>query len=299
MFALKENSMSYNTLRYEVADNILTLTISRPDHLNAFTTEMAHELIDAFNRASDDDDARAIVVTGEGKAFCAGMDLSVGGNVFGLNEELRPTMEDLEQRPDDPEILNGVRDTGGLVTLAIYNCKKPVIAAINGAAVGIGATMTCAMDIRLASQKARIGFVFNKIGITPEACSTWFLPRIVGISQALEWVYSAEILTAEDAKEGGLVKAVYAPEDLLEEAYKIARRIAKHSPVSIALTRQMMYRNAAQTDPYEAHKVDSLSMFYASISSGKEGVASFLEKRAPEFPEKASTDMPPFYPWWK
>lgn len=290
--------MSYNTLRYEVADQILTLTLSRPDHLNAFTVEMAHELIDAFNQASDDDDVSAVVVTGEGKAFCAGMDLSVGGNVFGLNEDLSPTMADLEERYDDPEIIAGVRDTGGRVTLAIYDCKKPVIAAINGAAVGIGATMTCAMDIRLASEKARIGFVFNKIGITPEACSTWFLPRIVGISQALEWVYSADILKAEEALAGGLVKAVVPAENLLDEAYKIARRIAGHSQVSIALTRQMMYRNAAQPDPVEAHKVDSLAMFYASISSGKEGVASFLEKREANFSERASSDMPPFYPWW-
>ena len=291
--------MSYNTLRYEVSERILTLTLIRPDNLNAFTVEMAHELIDAFNRASDDDDVGVVVVTGEGKAFCAGMDLSVGGNVFGLNEDLTPTMADLEERYEDPEIIAGVRDTGGRVTLAIYECNKPVIAAINGAAVGIGATMTCAMDIRLASDRARIGFVFNKIGITPEACSTWFLPRIVGISQALEWVYTAEILSAEDAMAGGLVKAVVPGDQLLEEAYKIARRIAQHSPVSIALSRQMMYRNAAQPDPVEAHKVDSLSMFYASISSGKEGVASFLEKRPAEFKDRTSTDMPPFYPWWK
>jgi enoyl-CoA hydratase/carnithine racemase len=291
--------MSYKTLRYEVADNILTLTLDRPDALNAFTVEMAYELIDAFNRASDDDDVRAVVVTGAGKAFCAGMDLSVGGNVFGLNEELAPTMVDMEQRLEDPEIKEGVRDTGGLVTLAIYDCKKPVIAAINGAAVGIGATMTCAMDIRLASEHARIGFVFNKIGITPEACSSWFLPRIVGISQALEWVYSADILKAEEAKEGGFVKAVLPADQLLEEAYRIAARIAQHSPVSIALTRQMMYRNAAQPHPLEAHKVDSLAMFYSSISSGKEGVQSFLEKRPAEFTQRTSTDMPPFYPWWE
>ena len=194
--------MSYKTLRYEVADGILTLTLSRPDHLNAFTIEMAHELIEAFNRASDDDEVRAVVVTGEGRAFCAGMDLSTAGNVFGLNESLKPTMDDMENRLDDPEIIKGVRDTGGRVTLAIYDCNKPVIAAINGAAVGIGATMTCAMDIRLASEHARIGFVFNKIGITPEACSSWFLPRIVGISQALEWVYSAEILKPEQALAG-------------------------------------------------------------------------------------------------
>jgi len=291
--------MSYQTLRYEVAEHILTLTLDRPDQLNAFTVEMAHELIDAFNRASEDDAVRAIVVTGEGRAFCAGMDLSVGGNVFGLDESLKPTMDDLEERFDDPKIVAGVRDTGGRVTLAIYDCKKPVIAAINGAAVGIGATMTCAMDIRLASEHARIGFVFNKIGITPEACSTWFLPRIVGISQALEWAYTAQILKPDEAEAAGLVKGVYPADSLLEEAYAIARKIAAHSPVSIALTRQMMYRNAAASHPVEAHKVDSLSMFYSSTSSGKEGVQSFLEKRQAVFEQRASTDMPPFYPWWE
>ncbi len=258
--------MSYSTIRYEVAENILTLTLNRPDHLNAFTPEMAEELIAAFNRASDDDDVRAIVVTGEGRAFCAGMDLSGSGNVFGLNEDLSPTMEDMEHRLDDPEISAGVRDTGGQVTLAIYDCNKPVIAAINGAAVGIGATMTCAMDIRLASEHARIGFVFNKIGITPEACSSWFLPRIVGMSQALEWVYTGEILKPEQALAGRYVKAVVPADQLLEEAYKIARRIAQHSPVAIALTRQMMYRNAAQDHPIEAHKVDSLAIFYTSLN---------------------------------
>lgn len=290
--------MSYNTLRYDVADKILTLRLNRPDHLNAFTVEMAHELIDAFNRASEDDNVRAIVVTGEGRAFCAGMDLSTEGNVFGLNETLAPTMTDMNQRLDEPEIIDGVRDTGGRVTLAIYECKKPVIAAINGPAVGIGATMTCAMDIRLASEKARIGFVFNKIGITPEACCTWFLPRIVGISRALEWVYSADILSPEEALEGGLIRKVLPPEQLLDEAYGIAERIAQHSAVSIALTRQMMYRNAAQSHPLEAHKVDSLAIYYASMSSGKEGVQSFLEKRTPVFDQSAAEDMPPFYPWW-
>lgn len=291
--------MSYNTVRYEVDDNILTLTLNRPDQLNSFTIEMANELIHVFNRASEDDEVRAIVVTGQGRAFCAGMDLSTEGNVFGLNENLEPTMQDMHERLDDPEIIEGVRDTGGLVTLAIYDCKKPVIAAINGAAVGIGATMTCAMDIRLASEHARIGFVFNKIGITPEACSTWFLPRIVGISQALEWVYSGDILKAEEALAGGFVKAVLPAEKLLEEAYRIATRIAQHDTVAIALTRQMMYRNAAQPHPLEAHKVDSLAIYYASLTSGKEGVKSFLEKRAPEFTQRASQDMPAFYPWWE
>jgi enoyl-CoA hydratase/carnithine racemase len=226
------------------------------------------------------------------------MDLSVGGKVFGLDESMQPTVQELTERLEDPDMIAGVRDTGGRVTLAIYECKKPVIAAINGAAVGIGATMTCAMDIRLASEHARIGFVFNKIGITPEACSTWFLPRIVGISRALEWTYTGEILNADDALAGGLVKAVVPAESLLEEAYAIARKIVAHSPVAIALTRQMMYRNSAQPHPLEAHKVDSLAIFYASQTSGKEGVQSFLDKRAPDFEDRASTDMPPFYPWW-
>lgn len=291
--------MPYNTLRYEVEDHILTLTLNRPEHLNAFTVEMAQELIDAFDRASNDDKVRVVVVTGEGKAFCAGMDLSVGGNVFGLDESQLPDMADMEARCAGDGKIDSVRDTGGLVALAIYECNKPVIAAINGAAVGIGATMTCAMDIRLASEKARIGFVFNKIGITPEACSSWFLPRIVGISQALEWVYTAEILSAEDALAGGYVKAIVPPEQLLDEAYTLARRIAKHSPVAIAMSRQMMYRNAAQPHPIEAHKVDSLAIFYASQKSGKEGVAAFLEKREAVFEDRTSTDMPAFYPWWK
>ncbi|MCB1848846.1 MAG: crotonase/enoyl-CoA hydratase family protein [Halieaceae bacterium] len=291
--------MTYNTLRYEVAENILTLTLNRPEQLNSFTVEMANELIAAFNRASADDEVRAIVVTGEGRAFCAGMDLTAAGNVFGLDESLQPTLEDMTNRLEDPQMIASVRDTGGRVTLAIYDCNKPVIAAINGAAVGIGATMTCAMDIRLASEHARIGFVFNKIGITPEACSTWFLPRIVGMSRALEWCYTGDILAADEALASGYVKAVVPADKLLEEAYKIAAKIARHSPVAIALTRQMMYRNAAREHPLEAHKVDSLAIFYCSQKSGKEGVASFLEKRAPQFTDTVSADMPPFYPWWE
>ncbi len=291
--------MSYETLDYTVQDGILTLTLNRPEQMNAFTVTMADELVAAFNRASDDDEVRAIIVTGAGKAFCAGMDLSVPGNVFGLDETQQPTLEDMHQRLEDPAIHRGVRDTGGRVTLAIYNCKKPVIGAINGAAVGIGATMTLAMDVRLASEKARIGFVFGKIGIVPEACSSWFLPRIVGISQALEWVYGADILSAEDAKAGGLVKAVVAPDQLLAEATRLARRfVDNRSPVAIALARQMMYRNAAQPHPIEAHRVDSLAMFYTSIGDGKEGVRSFLEKRDPAYAAQASKDMPPFYDEW-
>lgn len=291
--------MSYTTLDYSVADGILTLTLNRPEQMNAFTVEMANELEHAFRRASDDDAVRAIVVTGAGRAFCAGMDLSVGGNVFGLDEDQRPTMKDMNARLHDPEIEAGVRDTGGRVTLAIFDCKKPVIAAINGAAVGIGATMTLAMDVRIASEKARIGFVFGRIGIVPEACSTWFLPRIVGMSQALEWYFSADILDPQEALRGGLVKAVVPPEELLSEAYKLAHKfVDNRSPVSIAFMRQMLYRNSAQPHPREAHKVESLAMFYTSIGDGKEGVQSFLEKRAPDYKGKAS-EMPPFYPWWQ
>ncbi|MDT0203318.1 crotonase/enoyl-CoA hydratase family protein [Nocardioides sp. AE5] len=288
----------FETLAWNVdADGILTLRLNRPEQLNSFTVTMADELEAAFNRASEDDAVRAVVVTGEGKAFCAGMDLTREGNVFGLDESQSPTLGDLTERLDDPAIHAGVRDTGGRVTLAIFNCKKPVIGAVNGAAVGIGATMLCAMDIRLASEKARIGFVFGRLGITPEAASTWFLPRIVGISQALEWIYSADILTAEEAREGGLVKSVHAPDDLLDAAYALAKKFTHNrSPVGVALARQMLYRNSATTHPLEAHQVDSLSMFYTSIGDGKEGVAAFLEKRDPEFTSKAS-QMPPFYPW--
>jgi enoyl-CoA hydratase/carnithine racemase len=289
--------MSYATLDYAVADGILTLTLDRPDALNSFTVEMANDLVAAFERASTDDEVRAVVVTGRGRAFCAGMDLSVGGNVFGLDESQEPTLSDMHDRLEDPAILDGVRDTGGRVTLGIYACTKPVIAAINGPAVGIGATMTLAMDVRMASTKARIGLVFGKIGIVPEACSTWFLPRIVGISRALELVYSADILDGAAAQEVGLVRSVHEPDELLPAAYELARRFTQNrSPVATALARQMMYRNSAQPHPLEAHRIDSLAMFYTSRGDGKEGVASFLEKRDPDYSGR-TTDMPPFYPW--
>ncbi len=288
---------SYETLDYVVSDGILTLTLDRPGSLNAFTVTMAEELVDAYDRASADDAVAAIVVTGRGRAFCAGMDLAVGGNVFGLDESLAPTTADLHERLEDPAVVAGVRDTGGRVALAVYRCTKPVIGAINGAAVGIGATMTLPMDVRLASDTARIGFVFGRLGIVPEACSTWFLPRIVGISRALEWVYAADILTAEQAREGGLVRSVHPADELLDAAYDLARRFTTNrSPVATALARQMMYRNAAQPHPLEAHRVDSLAMFYTSVGDGKEGVQAFLDKRTPEFTGRAS-QMPPFYPW--
>ena len=291
--------MDYRTILYHVKDRILTLTLNRPDKLNSFTIEMSHELIHAYQRASEDDLVSVIIVTGAGRAFCAGMDLNIDGNVFGLNEELKPTIEDMRERSEDEEIIRGVRDAGGRVVLAMYECKKPIIGAINGAAVGIGATMTCAMDIRLASQKAKVGFVFNKIGITPEACSSWFLPKLVGLSTALEWCYTAEILDSDTLKDARFIKEICEPKNLLSKANLIAKKIIKFSPVAIAMTRQMMYRNSAENDPMRAHEIDSLAIFYSSMGSGKEGVSSFLEKREAVFTDKASRDMPDFYPWWK
>ena len=293
--------MHYNTLNYAATDGILTLTLNLPDQLNAFTLEMARELVDAFNRASEDDAVGAIVVTGSGRAFCAGMDLSIDGNVFGLDESQQPTLEDVSERGEEAHILHGVRDEGGLVALAIYECKKPVIAAINGAAVGIGATMTCAMDIRLVSTKAKVGFVFNKIGITPEACSSWFLPRVVGLSTALEWCYTAEILDADTLVQAGFAKAAHEPDDLLPAARAIAEDIRDNAaPVSVALTRHMMWKMLGADHPMEAHKIDSRGIHYRGKSDdSKEGVTAFLEKRDAQFPNKVSTELPEFYPWWE
>lgn len=290
---------NYSTLSTKLdQQGVMLLTLNRPEQMNAFTVEMANELIHFFEHASEDDTVHAIIVTGNGRAFCAGMDLSKEGNVFGLNETLQPSLNDLKQRRHTEDIKNGVCDTGGRVVLSIFDCKKPVIAAINGAAVGVGATLTLAMDIRLAASSAKIGFVFGKLGIVPEACSSWFLPRIVGIQQALEWIYSAEIFDAQTAKEGRLVKAVYPNDQLLDEAYKLAHKFVQgRSPVALALARQMLYRNSAAPHPLVAHQVDSLAMFYTSVGDGKEGIQSFLEKRPPQFKQKASK-MPPFYPWW-
>ncbi len=291
--------MIYETILHEVRDRILTITINRPDRLNAFTIRMAQELIHAFETANEDDGVRVIVVTGAGRAFCAGMDLGTEeGNVFGLNEALEPTLDDLYDRLDDPEIISGLRDTGGRLTLAIFDCKKPVIAAINGVAVGVGATMTLAMDVRIASDKARFGFVFGKIGIVPDACSSWFLPKVVGIAKALEWTYSGDIFDAREALRCNLVSEVVALEDLLETAYRFARILANgRSPVSTALIRQMMYRLSGEPHPMMAHRIESLGVFYASTHDGREGVQAFRDKRPPNFTGKAS-EMPNFYPWW-
>ncbi|QSE72308.1 crotonase/enoyl-CoA hydratase family protein [Rhodococcus sp. PSBB049] len=288
--------MEFTTIRHEIEDGILTVVLDRPDNLNAFTVEMADELEHTFVAVNDDDTVRAVIVTGEGRAFCAGMDLSSEGNVFGLDESKSPSLADMDDL-DDPE-LRRIRDTGGRVTLAIYACRKPVIAAINGAAVGIGATMTLAMDARLISSRARLGLVFGKLGIVPEACSTWFLPRIVGLPAALDLVYRADILDADAARESGLAQAVHAPDTLLAEARALANAWTRgRSPVSVAFMRQMLYRNSAEPHPVEAHRVDSLAMFYTSIGDGDDGVRSFLDKRAPHFSGKASK-MPPFYQEW-
>lgn len=288
--------MTYETLDWSVDDDgIATLTLDRPGQLNAFDVTMARELETVFRVDAVADEVRAVVVTGAGRAFCAGMDLAVEGNVFGLDETLRPTPEEFRAAYDEPPYHDGVRDTGGRVTLAIHALPKPVIAAINGPAVGIGATMTLAMDLRLASTTARIGFVFGRLGIVPEAASSWFLPRIVGIQQALEWVYSAEILTAEAALAGRLVRSVHEPGELLPAAYDLARSfVVGRSPVALGLAKRLLYRNSAAAEPLEAHLSDSLAMYWSSIADGKEGVAAFLEKRAPRFTGRAS-ELPPVF----
>lgn len=280
--------MSYQTIRYDVADGILTLSLHRPERLNAFTGDMMNEMIDAFDRADADDAVRAIIVTGEGRAFCAGADLGAGGDTFNS-----------EARGNRPEGIP--RDGGGLLTLRIFELKKPIIAAINGPAVGVGVTMTLPMDIRLASENAKFGFVFARRGIVPEACSSYFLPRVVGISQALEWCYSGRVFDASEALAGRLVRSVHGKEDLLPAARAIAREIAENtSPISVTLVRHMMWRMLGADHPMEAHKIDSRGVFYTGKSAeAREGVESFLEKRPPQFPGRVSQDMPAFFPWWQ
>jgi enoyl-CoA hydratase/carnithine racemase len=289
--------MAYETLDWAVdADGVATLTLNRPDALNAFDLTMARELLEVFTTDAADDDVRAVVVTGSGRAFCAGMDLSADGNVFGLDETLDVSPETLRERFDDPAYADGVRDTGGRVTLAIHALPKPVIAAINGPAVGIGATMTLAMDLRLASTQARIGFVFGRLGIVPEAASSWFLPRIVGTQQALEWIYAADILTADQAHAGRLVRSVHEPDDLLPAALDLARSfVVDRSPVALALAKQLVYGGAGAAHPLESHLADSVAMWHASVGDGKEGVAAFLDKRKPTFTGKAS-ETPRIFP---
>lgn len=292
--------MAYEQITTEIADGIMTLTLHRPDKLNAFTGVMMNEMIQAFDEADRNDDVRVVIVTGSGRAFCAGADLSAGAATFDLKAR-----SDKEQPKGGVENADysdeAIRDGGGRVTLRIYESLKPVIAAINGPAVGIGATMLLPMDIRIASSDARIGFVFSRRGIVMEAASSWFLPRLVGPQQALEWCFTGRVFPAQEALDGGLVSRVVPPEDLLPTARKLAREIADNTaPVSCALMRQMIWKMAGQDHPMEAHKIDSRGIFTRGRSADvKEGVVAFLEKRPAKFPNKVSTDMPDYFPWWE
>ncbi len=282
-------------------DGVLTIALNRPDKLNAFTVRMADELVAAFEGASEDDAVGAVVLTGSGRAFCAGMDLTGEGrqNVFGLDESLKPEMRDLDERLDDPAIAQGLRDTGGRVTLAIFDCRKPVVAAVNGAAVGVGATMVLPADMRIAADTSRFGFVFGNIGIVPDACASWFLPRIVGLPKALQWTLSGVPVDANTALAAGLVDRVVPASEVLAVAQQQARIFsANRSRVSTALIRQMLWKNSAADSPMQAHKVESLGIWHTSQADGKEGVRAFLEKRPPRFASRAS-EMPDFYPWWR
>ena len=274
--------MTYQEIRYEARDAILTLTLNRPGRLNAFTERMSQELVSAFDRADKDDEIRAVVLTGAGRGFCAGADLGAGGGSFAY--------------------LDGAthRDHGGQVSLRIFESLKPVIVAVNGPAVGIGVTMTLPADVRLASTAARFGFVFARRGIVPEAASSWFLPRLVGISQALEWTTTGRIFDAREAQEGGLVRSVHGPADLLPAAYALAREIADHTaPVSVAITRQMMWRMLGADHPMAAHQLDSRAIQARGVSrDAGEGVTAFLQKRPARFPDQVSAHMPDFFPWW-
>lgn len=291
-------AMAYETIKYDVAEHVLTVTLNRPEKLNACTAAMECELIDAFDRADNDDDVRAIIVTAAGRAFCAGADLSRGADTFDLDRRRGEVKRLPNGRVDysDPN----VRHSGGHLTLRIFRCLKPVIAAVNGPAVGMGATMLLAMDIRIASEAARFGFVFSQRGIVPEEAASWFLPRIVGIDQALEWCYTGRVFPAQEALVGRLVSKVVVPDQLLPCASALAREIAeKAAPVSIALIRQMMWRMLGAEDPMEAHKIDSRGMYTRGRSAdAREGVMAFLEKRPAVFKDKVSTDMPDYFPWW-
>jgi enoyl-CoA hydratase/carnithine racemase len=278
--------MDFTEIRYEVADRVLTITLDRPDRLNAWTPTMQTELIEALNRADADDGVRAIVVTGAGRGYCAGADLERGGETF-----------DWRERQDGGEEVP--RDGGGRFTLRVFDCTKPVIAAINGPAVGVGITMTLPMDVRIAAENTKMGFVFTRRGIVPEACSSWFLPRVVGISKAVEWAATGRVFRSEEALEAGLVKSLHPPEEVLPAALELAREIADNTaPVSVALARRMMWSMLGAAHPMEAHRADSRGMFARGQSDdAREGVTSFLEKREPEFTDRVSDGLPDVMPW--
>lgn len=284
----------FSTITLEIADKVAVLSLNRPDKMNAFTGQMMLDVCAAFDFTDASDDVGAVIFTANGRAFCAGADLSEGAKTFDYDNR--------SDRPDnaDDGNLEHLRDSGGRMTLRMFESLKPIIGAINGVGVGVGATMQLPMDIRIASTAARFGFVFARRGIVPEACSSWFLPRIVGISKALEWCFSGRVFDAEEALSGGLVRSLHAPEDLMPAAHAIAREIVDNAaPVSIALTRQMMWRMLSADHPMEAHKIDSRGVYARGQSpDAREGVMSFLEKRPPRFVSKVSEDMPEFFPWW-
>jgi enoyl-CoA hydratase/carnithine racemase len=282
--------MELTQTRYEVESGVAVVTLSRPDKMNAFTPIMRKELIGIFTQADRDDAVRVVVVTGAGKAFCAGADLSTGGSTFDLSEEQGRKIA-----------ISEYRDGGGQTTLAIFRCRKPVIAAINGHAVGIGITMTLAMDMRIVAGDAKIGFVFARRGVHLEACSSWFLPRVVGISKAAELVYTGRVFRAEEEATSGLFNYVLPSNQVLPKAMTIAREIAENtSAVSVALSKGLLWHGLSENDPQSAHLIESRSFFWAGRQKDAyEGVQSFLEKRAPRFTMRPSSDMPDFYPWWK
>jgi enoyl-CoA hydratase/carnithine racemase len=289
---VRSAGLDFQEIRYAVDGHVATITLDRPERLNAYTRTMHEELVQAFDLADADDAVRAVIVTGEGRGFCAGADLERGGETFdwraraGMAEESETTVP---------------RDGGGILTLRIFKSTKPVIAAINGPAVGVGITMTLPMDFRLAVAGAKIGFVFARRGIVPEACSSWFLPRLVGISQAMEWVATGRVFTAEEALAGGLVRSVHAADDLLPAAHALAGEIADNAaPVSVAVARRLMWTMLGASHPMEAHRADSRAMFARGQSAdAREGIAAFLEKRAAEFPDRVSAGLPDFLPEWQ
>jgi enoyl-CoA hydratase/carnithine racemase len=281
--------MNYEQILYEVENHVLTITLNRPDKLNAFTGRMMLEMIDAIDRADEDDDVRAVIFTGAGRAYCAGADLSAGSGTF-----------DERDRSADVGIENQ-RDGGGRVTLRLYDCKKPLIAAINGPAVGVGVTMTLPMDVRMASENARFGFVFARRGICLEAASSWFLPRVVGVSQALEWAYTGRVFDAKEALAGRLVRSLHAADALLPAARELAHEIADNtSAISVAMSRQLVWKMLGADHPMEAHKLDSRAITALGQSAdAHEGVGAFLAKRKAEFRQRPSREMPKFFPWWR
>ena len=285
---------TFETLLYDVTDGVCTITLNRPEKLNAFNTQMLKDMLAAFDATDADDAVRAVIVTGAGRAFCAGADLSAGAETFNYDSQ------DTVHR--EARMREGVqRDGGGLLTLRIFESLKPVIAAVNGPAVGVGVTMQLAMDIRMASDAARYGFVFARRGLNPEAASSWFLPHLVGVQTALEWCYTGRIFPAQEAFDKGLVRSLHAPDDLLPAARALAREIADNTaPVSVAITRQLIWRMAGAAHPMEAHRADSRGIQARGKSSdAREGISSFLEKRPPNYPDKVSTDLPDIWPHWK